>query len=337
MLEMPKFRDYMRIGRLQTAPATLLLLVISYLIGGGKLFSISGLLLCVFAIFAHGTTFAHNSLMDTISGYDARDPAKKTHPLVKGTVSINEATKVINVGLFFVTIIAVLFILLLNGNHFLALVCLVFFITCGHWYNDNFSKISVWKFIPITLCFTFLAFYGFYLSSKHMSSLMLCVGVYFALTLLFQISYSGELKDCFETKETNLLRCLGARVTTADEGFFVPCYAGFYGWGVKIVNVAVGGYIVYKYVPCPVSIILFLFFAVLMMYFCHQLIKSRKWDRSKSLRDMSLEEVVTIYLIPAVLLPVVGYTEGIFLMVFGIIYFIILNKINWGTTLRPRV
>jgi len=331
---MSKIRDYMRIARLQTAPATLLLLMISYLVGGGTLFSITGLLLCVFAIFTHGTTFAHNSFIDTLSGYDVKDPAKITHPLVKGTVSINEATKVINIGLFFVTVIAVIFVLLLNGNHAWALVCLVFFITCGHWYNDNFSKISIWKFIPITICFTSLSFFGFYLASKHMNSLMLCVGVYFALTLLFQISYSGELKNCFQTNETNLLRRLGANI---KDGFFYPYHGFFYGWAVKTVNVVVGGYIVYRFTPHPISVVMFLFFAVLMLYFCHRLTRPRKWDRDKSLKDMSLEEVGTIYMIPAVLLPVIGYIEGVSLMLFGIIYFVILNKINWGTTLRPQV
>jgi len=62
-------REWLRVFRAQTAPATLLLLeaVYSalYSAGGGRVFFWSGLELALFAVATHWFSFGHNSLMDT--------------------------------------------------------------------------------------------------------------------------------------------------------------------------------------------------------------------------------------------------------------------------------
>jgi hypothetical protein len=52
---------------------------------------------------------------------------------------------------------------------------------------------------------------------------------------------------------------------------------------------------------------------------------------------MSVVEIATIYIMPAVLIPLIGLTASATLMLFGIAYFAFFNIIIWGTILRPQV
>ena len=328
-----KVRGWLQIFRAQTAPATIILVLSSYLVGGGNLFIVEGLSLGIFALLFHWFTYGHNSLMDTVSGHDLRDKNKAHHALIRGAISLESAHKVIHSGLFILTLIAIWLALKGDGNPFLAMAWFAIFITAGHAYNDGLSKVTVWSFVPITICFIAFALFGYYISATKMTDLMFFVALYFAVTWLFQISLSGELKEIAE-KEANLLRYMGARVSNnrVELG-----KAKYYGWLVKLVNLGVGCYILYRFAFNLLSIALFALLAALAIYFCHELTKDRIWDRNKSLVHMALEEIATIYIIPTVLIPVIGIAASATLMLFGIVYFILYNIFLWGTILRPRV
>ena len=328
-----KVRGWLQIFRAQTAPATIILVLSSYLVGGGNLFTVEGLSLGIFALLFHWFTYGHNSLMDTVSGHDLRDKQKAHHPLVRGAISLESAHKVIHTGLFILTLIGIWLALKGDGNPFLAMAWFAIFITAAHAYNDGLSKTTVWSFAPIAICFTAFALFSYYISATKMSDLMFFVALYFAVTWIFQISLSGELKEITE-KEANLLRYMGAKISNnrLELG-----KAKYYGWLVKLVNLGVGCYILYRFGFNLLSIALFALLAALAIYFCHELTKDRIWDRNKSLVHMALEEIATIYIIPTVLIPVIGIAASATLMLFGIVYFILYNIFLWGTILRPRV
>ena len=328
-----RLRDWLQVFRAQTAPATIILVLASYLVGGGNLFTFDGLFLGIFALLFHWFTYGHNSLMDTIAGYDLRDKQKAHHPLVRGAISYESAHKVIHTGLFILTLIAIWLALKGDGNPFLAIAWFAIFITAGHAYNDGLSKTTIWSFAPITICFTAFAIFGFYVAATEMTDLMFCVALYFAVTWLFQLSLSGELKEITE-KEANLLKYMGARV---GNNHLELGKAKYYGWLVKLVNLGVGCYIIYRFGFNLLSIALFALLAALAIYFCYELTKDRIWDRNKSLVHMALEEIATIYIMPTILIPIIGLVASATLMVFGIIYFMIYNFFLWGTILRPRV
>jgi hypothetical protein len=326
-------RDWLQVFRAQTAPATIILVLTSYLVGGGNLFTVEALFLGIFVLLFHWFTYGHNSLMDTASGYDIRDKHKTHHALIKGTISLESAHKLIHSGLFILTLAVIWLVLKCDGNPFLAIVWFAIFITAGHAYNDGLSKTTVWSFVPITICFTAFSLFGYYVAAPEMTNLMFYIALYFAVTWVFQISLSGELKEITE-KEANLLRYMGARISNnrLELG-----KAKYYGWLVKLVNLGVGCYILYRFGFNLLSIALFALLAALAIYFCHELTKDRIWDRNKSLVHMALEEIATIYIIPTVLIPIIGLVASATLMLFGIIYFVIYNFFLWGTFLRPQV
>ncbi|MBA7525977.1 hypothetical protein ES705_18137 [subsurface metagenome] len=328
-----KVRDWLQVFRAHTAPATIILVLVSYLLGGGNLFTFDSLFLGIFALLFHWFTYGHNSLMDTVSGYDLKDKHKSHHPLVRGDISLEYAHKVIHSGLFILTLIGIWFALKSDGSPFLAVAWFTIFITAGHAYNDGLSKVTIWSFVPITICFTSFGIFGYYIAATEMSDLMFCVALYFAVTWLFQISLSGELKEITE-REANLLRYMGARVSNnrLELG-----KAKYYGWFVKLLNLGGGCFIIYRFGFNLLSIALFALLASFAIYFCHELTKDRILDRNKSLVHMASEEIVTIYIMPAILIPSIGLAASATLMVFGIVYFIIYNLFLWGTILRPRV
>ena len=110
-----------------------------------------------------------------------------------------------------------------------------------------------------------------------------------------------------------------------------------YAWGLKLAGIAVAGYIVYKYTFDPTAIVLFAFFAFLAIYFCFQLTRKRLWNREKALRDMALEEIVTIFLLPVILIPMIGLSEVFIILGLAIVYFIGMNSVLWKTRFAPRV
>jgi len=324
---------WLQMCRVQTAPATIIIVVASYLVGGGRLFALNGLLVGAFALAAHWLTFGHNSLMDTQGGWDTKDQHKQHHPLVVGTISLGSAHNAIHTGLFFLTPFAVGLVLLGGGNPFLAMVSFSIFLTAGHCYNDGLSKTTIWSFAPITVCFTSLALFSYYVVAKETTPLMLCLALYIALTMLFEISWEGECKE-ITADEANLLRSMGVE---CDGERFKAGPAKVYGWGVKSLNLAVGGYILCRYVLTPLTAVLFLVLAGLAVYFCHELTKDRVWDRHRTVVYCASEEIVSIYIMPAILIPVIGLAESLSLMAFGILYFTFFNRVLWGTTIGPRV
>ena len=328
-----KVRDWLQVFRAQTAPATIILVLVPYLLGGGNLFTFDGLFIGILAMLFHWFTFGHNSLMDTVSGYDIKDKQKTHHALIRGTISLESAHRVIHTGLFILTLAGIYLALKGNGNPALAIAWFAIFITAGHAYNDGLSKVTIWSFVPITICFTAFAIYGFYISATEMTNLMFCVAVYFALVWVFLSSFSGDLKEIAED-EANLLRYMGARIRNnrLELG-----KAKYYGWLVKLMTLGVGGYIIVQIGFNLLSIALFTLLAALVIYFCYELTKDRIWDRNKSLVHMSVLEIATIYIMPAILIPIIGLTAAATLMLFGIAYFAFFNTIIWGTILRPQV
>jgi len=69
------------------------------------------------------------------------------------------------------------------------------------------------------------------------------------------------------------------------------------------------------------------------VFFANKLIAARVYDRSQELLNMSLEEVVSIYLIVPVMLP---WSTAVPLMLLGVVYFFGINMVLWGTP-YPRV
>lgn len=325
-------RNWLQLFRAQTAPATILLVMTCYLLSGGKLFSLFGLGVLIFTMFVHFCSFGHNSLMDYMTGFDKIDPSKKHHPLNTGAIKVDEASKVIHFGMVALFLIAIAITLLHPGNQTKAICGFAIFVIAGACYNV-INKYTIFKFVPISLAFTALATWGYFLNSTERTMLATLVFLYIFLTIQYQISFSGELKE-LEAKEKNLLRTLGAKIENGILNLGVGKYYAIMLKSIQIcILILILGIVGAGYLRL---FIISVFIGFIILILCEQII-IRKWNRNRELKIMSIMEITTIYLLIIALAPIIGYLEVIVLLLFGIIYFCIVNKMLWKTILRPRV
>ena len=316
-----KLLDWFRLGRWHTTPATVILLVSSYVAGGGSLFSLMGLLLFLYGLLNHWTCFGHNVVMDY--WWDLEDPSKSHHPLTAGRIRLEDAVNVVNGLLGVCLLIGLLF----AWGNWWSLFWFAMFIAGGFLYNNWLSKTTVWGWVPITVCYTSLSIYAMGLAGGF----NLLYALYIMFTIWFQIGWSGYLKEIEVSKQANLLRRLGAGV---EDGWFrASKIAKLFGAVVKLGNFCLGVVMLY-YVDFWRQVIgAFLLVAMwAMLDLC--VLRNRKWDRLKELKNMSLMEIVTIYLGMFLVMPL---AEALVLAGFGLAWFTLMNKYLWRTKLIPRV
>jgi len=322
-------RDWLRLFRAQTAPATILLILVPYLTNA-PMFSWETLVVGLFALCAHWISFGHNSLMDTAMGYDKADPSKGHHPLVAGRISMTAAHNVIHWGLCGLAVLAIVISLKISPNPTIALVSIFLWTVFGYAYNSGLSKESLLGFLPISACFTAMGAWAWFLSHKSLDKLGWLLLSYFFMTILFQISYSGHLKELELKERSNILVKMGARV---EKGKFHPGYAGIYGLKIKSINVPVVGALILTTNLDFARAVWLGFMVVLVSVSLTKLILPRQYVRAKELRNMSIVEILTIYTPIPLVLP---WLEASLLMLFGVLYFLAANRLLWGTS-YPRV
>jgi 4-hydroxybenzoate polyprenyltransferase len=327
-------KDWLRIFRAQTAAAVLMIILVPYLVGGGDFFSWYTLILAIWSIMVHHVSFGHNTIMDTLMGWDKKDVHKTHHPLISSKIKKETALKVISIGVFFTTLIGIYLVYKSPGNQFLAMSFFSLFIIGGMIYNSGISKASRWDVLPISLSFTSLSLFSYFLVAQDFNLLIILVALYIIFLQWFEIGVEGEIKEIEIEDEVNMLKLLGTKCDgkTFDMGISI-----IYPWILKLIGLSIAGYIIYKFTYEPLTIVLFAIFGIMAIYFCYELTKKRKWDRKKAVRDMALEEVMTIFLLPLILIPLVGLLEVVIILVVTIFYFVGMNSLLWETRFAPRV
>jgi len=319
-------RAWLQLFRAQTVPATLLLVLVPYLTNA-PFFDIKLLFLALYSIATHYFSFGHNSLMDFALGYDQKDPSKQHHPLISGEISLHIAHKVIHFGQILLTFLAVYISFVHSPNFGLALATFSIFMVSGYAYNCGLSKESILGFLPISLCFTCLGAWAWFLSHNSINQLGWLLLAYFFMTILFQISWSGHLKELELRERSNILTKMGAKVdvTWKGEKVFVPGKAWIYGWFIKAFNIILGGVLCF-YNFTFVRLVYWVLLASATLFYLHKLTKPRVYRRNRELLSMSVMEILTIYTPIPLVLP---WFEAIILMAVGVVYFFGMNLWLW--------
>ena len=330
---MRKMKKWLQLFRAQTAPATFCLIMLPYLMNA-NLFTFESLILFIYCIFVHWISFGHNSLMDTAMGYDKRDPSKRHHPLITGAISLSRAHNVIHWSLCGLAVGAILISLHFSPNPLLAVICIFLWFVFGYSYNSGLDKETILSFLPISICFTAMGAWGYFLSHDTIDKTGWILLAYFFFTILFQISWSGNLKELEMRERGNILVKMGAKVdvTWKGEKVFIPSYALTYGWLIKVANIFLGGVLLHLNFSL-LGLIPHVFFGSFALFYLHKLTKRRIYNRSKELLNMSLEEISTIFLPLGILLL---WFEASILMIVGVLYFFAVNSALWGKP-YPRV
>lgn len=208
-MSMQTIIKYLRLCRAQTAPATILLILVPFMNGKYDLLQVFPLGL--FALFTHYISFAENSLQDYVAGYDKLDKHKQHHPLLTQEISVHDATLVVHYGLPGLMVIGTLFTLWVSPNPLWALIGLWLWYAWGQCYNFS-SKETIWSFIPISICFSSMGAWGWLCSHPEMGTLGWLYIVYVFLTIMFQISVEGNTKELGMKERSNVLVKMGAKL-----------------------------------------------------------------------------------------------------------------------------
>lgn len=331
-------KEFLQIGRVQTFPASLCLVMVALLAPSAVVDSWLAAAIFPLVWLLHFVGFGLNSYLDTAMRYDIRDPAKRTHPLVSRKVSLSSACRVLNWGACLAVLFAAI-VTLRAQNPTLALVAFLIYTVFGYAYDCGLSKESLWGFGAISISFAALAAWAWFLSHETIGTLGWVLISYVFFTILFQISWSGFIKEMGVRERSNLLIRLGASLgsffVSGKQGgriYFVPGNSIYYGWAVKIINLFLGGLLLYLVFSWQ-GLVSLLFFGSMALYFLHQLTKRREYVRDRELVNMSAMEIATIFLPISITVPV----PALALMIFGVAYFWVCNKVLWGVSSHPRV
>lgn len=330
-------RDYLRLFRAQTFPATLLMVFVPFLANMTLDLNmlLKSILLSTLLLLTHFFSFGHNSLMDFAMMYDQRDPNKKHHPLISGAIELARAHNVIHWGLSSVTIVMAMLTVFWSPNIGYAMICLMGWVGFGHAYNDGLSKESIFGFLAMSFSMMMMGGWGWFLSHENMNLVGWVFVAYVFCTILYQVSWSGFVKEMQIRESSNILTRMGARLdaTWKGEREFIPGKARFYAYFTKATGLFLGGLLSWLNYNV-VRLVIWVLLTIITVYLLHHATKPRVYDRKKELISMSFMEITTIYLpIPLIL----DLNIALVLMVFGIIYFWLINRIIWGSALYPKV
>lgn len=313
-----------------------MLLIVTPYLHNASFLSLETAAVFLSTLLFHYLMFGQNSLMDTSQGYDLKDPSKAHHPLVTGEISLTAAHNVIHWGIAFATLWAAILTLYISPRPALAMVFLIMWVVFGWGYNLGLSKESPVGFLSLTIGYTGMGAWSWLLSHDSFTATGLWYLVFVALVLVFQISWEGFVKDMELPERSNILKRMGAKLYHASIPvglvWFDPGPAIYYGAMVKIANL-VSLYPIILLNPKPYIWGWYWGMAGLAAFFAYKLLVPRLYDRDEELRNMSFEEIITIYLVVPVMLP---WAQAIPLMVLGVLYFFLVNIVIWGKPF-PRV
>jgi 4-hydroxybenzoate polyprenyltransferase len=330
-------RDYLQLFRAHTAPASVLTLVVPYLIAGGR-DPVTVLLLFALGHLVHYFSFGHNSLMDY--SIDIRDPSKKHHPLVAGRISLEDATRVVLYGQALTGVATALLVLVLSENPALSLLFFSLYILWGHAYNDGLDHRDEHSWLSISLCAASatLVSYTFVRGLDLVAVLLFAWGI---LLELYEVGLLGNAKDLWNpAEEKNPLR----RWAVYESGEFRELRVTR-GWiallaffcAVRLVASTAVVALVAVAVNAPLANTLLLVSLTAVEAFAVTRtvteLASPRPRRCELLSLFGLSESVEYFRL-ASLAPM---PWPLLLVAYGLTYYVGMNKLLWGTTLGPRV
>lgn len=360
-------RDYLQIGRAQTAAVEGALFPLAALAGGAPLWALP--LFALLGIVQHLGGFGENSVSDL--RYDRADPSKADHPLVAGRVSYAGGVafvyglQILGAGIF-------VGILAYTGVTWVfPVLAFVLYHVFGHAYNWLGKLNKPAASAEIALCFAFasLAVGSAWTGRADPAVWSLFV---FALALVaFQIAVAGELKEIAQSNERNLLRRLGSRVGpgllgTASEAFGAAVEAATRGGAVVVVKredltepflLTSGGAwaLAWSLTAFKIAALAWIGWVVggppwmgvgaaagilLFTGYTFALLLPGPFDRPRRMRLMGLGEAASVLVVVVPLAPILGWWLWAPFLVLPFLWFAGMNRILWartGSALAPGV
>lgn len=324
------FRDWLQLFRAQTAPATVFSLIIPYVYAGGRNPLII-IMLFIIGHVLHYASFGHNSVTDYLLGFDKNDPNKKHHPLPAGRIDVVRALWAINI-LLFISTLSLATLSVYRGRDW-SLLALLGYMVWGYAYNFGLDHLSTKSWLPISLAFGFLPMYGALLGSNNPKVAVLFF-IWGFITVFYQIAFEGNLKDLWNPTDAapNILRDVCS--IEDDRVFCIPRSKTDLFMIPRIISylliLAIAGLNIVTLITVGVGI----YISMLL----HAYMTGTHFARTRKevLEYMGLQEVIVFY---ALLIPLltISWQVALPLIIYGVAYFTLLNRVLWKSKFGPRV
>jgi 4-hydroxybenzoate polyprenyltransferase len=250
-------------------------------------------------------------------------------PLVKGTISKRAA-----LGICYFCIIGAFVILFVyfnkNPTFYLGIGCLVLALIFGTIYNLYGKRFMSSAFIAAAADALIVLVAAFVVSPDGILSIFTWIIVILLfLQFLFMTTVVGGIKDAdhdYMMNVKNIALVSGVKVDK-EKKIFMPLKFKVYGYGIRFLSVF------FVFVPFvffgiefelwQILLLILLVLLVLLLTVKMLTIKTFKPTDPKILQLFGLQGILRYFFVPVMLIPVIGLLNGLILMIFPIIWFII--------------
>lgn len=323
-------REYLQLTRAHTAPLEVIPAVVGASLAVGGLFKPAVFVWGFYGFLYHITGYGHNSLEDWKNGYDRDDPNKDHHPLNSGSISPRAASVLIKSLIGITSVYALALVYPSVGG----VVVLIGGVTAGIIYN-KYGKRTHHKYIFISIAHTTVFILPYVSLGGSITSpvFILCVAFVF-LWVLFQIAYSGEVKDIMRDEE-NYLTTRGA--DTGRGNVYYPQHIILESISVKCITGLIAAFISVMVGGVNVVIAAIGMLTLIAISNTGKMIRSGPYKREDEIKRMSVIEMITSSMLVLSISPLIGYVNAILVIGLSIAWVFSMNKYLWDTITSPQV
>ncbi len=332
--------EYLKLFRLQTGATTALAPVIGYLVLAAltnyEIILIEIFLIFIIGILMHVFVFVLNEYIDV--DVDRLSPDLAEKPLVKGSISLGFALAVT----FGAMIISYIFTFLFFFNLW-TIIMLTLAFEFGALYDIHGKRFSGSDFTLALWIFFFCLFGASIVSYQYTGLLYLVAGLGF-FQILFNNAIEGGIKDADHDAHAGartMAYMLGVRVRNGK--LIIPNAFKFSSYAIKLGHLTLVILLIYlsiiristmlDYLLLALIILLILIIFSTLHWFLHEI----EFNREKLKRIFSIHEIATFYLVPLLLLQLLGLIPVLCLISLPLIWYVVLNLILYGKPLAPGV
>lgn len=328
--------EYLRLIRAQGAASTAIIIIVGSLTMMRQHNLVHLFILFIIGILGHITIFVLNEYADM--RVDEKSKYLKEKPLVSGTIPKNHAFFIALLACFFAYALTIIFFRSLFPLIFLSLALLL-----GGIYDMLGKRIPGSDFLIAGGCL-FLCLFGASTVSINFTNLVYIVSFLILFYIVFGNAVVGGLKDIdhdhLSGAKTTATR-MGVKVAegkllitkkfTAFAYTFKLTYIGFIvlaGFQPEVNLWQSDKYMIHIIVILLVVVI----FAIL-----YKLWHTSHFDRPQLMRLFGIAELISYYLVPILLYPIIGLNLTLILILLPFIWFLMFNLIVYGNPTQPQV
>lgn len=262
-------------------------------------------------------------------------------PLVKGTISKRAA-----LGICYFCVIGAFVILFIyfhkNPTFYLGVGCLILALIFGTIYNLYGKRFMSSAFIAAAADALIVLVAALVISPDgNLSIFTWIIFILLFLQFLFMTTVVGGIKDAdhdYMMNVKNIALASGVKVDK-EKNVFTPLRFKAYGFGIRLISAF------FVFVPFVFfeiefeiwQILLLILLVILLLLLTVKMltIKTFKPTNPKILQLFGLQGILRYFFVPVLLIPVIGLLNGLILMIFPIIWFIIFTPLSGKKISQP--